>query len=174
MVDKMIRARMLPVPITVADVDRLTNWPWLEVVSGELTVLRTDAARPADMSLHPTDTRTQIGFSVDHTDAELEDTSLRWWRSEPQRVLENELFAVTVSTFPVALYRITGHEAPQKRLGEDFDRYHYRGELLARVTPGMVVRTSKPLPAELTVRAKQVMSSRIKVNSGGPVGYLSA
>jgi hypothetical protein len=46
-----------------------------------------------------------MGFHVDHTNDELAETSLRWWLSDRERVVGDELFAVTVATFPVAVYR---------------------------------------------------------------------
>lgn len=171
-VGKMIRASMLPLPITAAAVDQLRGRPRLQVVDGELTVLRTDARAIADAGKYPDDPRRWMGFHVDHTDAELEDASLRWWRSEPGRVLDNELFAVTVATFPVAVYRIFGLEASRTRADEDAQRHHYAGQLLARVTPGMIVRWREPIPGHLRARVDQIMSSRITVASGGPIGYL--
>ncbi|WP_148046169.1 hypothetical protein [Nocardioides marmoriginsengisoli] len=71
-------------------------------------MLRTDARAPADRDKYPDDPRNWMGFNVEHSDEELEAASLRWWRSDPRRVVDNELFAVTVATFPVAVYRILG------------------------------------------------------------------
>lgn len=171
-VGKMVRAGMLPVPITAAAVDRLRDRPRLQVVTGELTVLRTDARAIADAGKYPGDPRRWMGFHIDHTDAELEDASLRWWRSEPDRVVDNELFAVTVATFPVAVYRVLGLEASRIRPDEDAQRHHYAGQLLARVTAGMIVSRRDPEPGHLRGRVDQIMASRITVASGGPIGYL--
>jgi hypothetical protein len=171
-VDKMVRAAMLPLPITAASVNQLLGRPKLRVVDGELTVLRTDARRIADRARYPHDPRRWMGFHVDHTDPELEETSLRWWRSDPARVRDNELFAVTVATFPVAVYLVLGHEASYTREDEDTPRQHYAGRLLARITPGMVVSRREPMPRHLRPLVEQIMSSRITVSSGGPIGYL--
>lgn len=171
-VGKMIRAGMLPVPIATDAIDQLRDRPRLQVVAGELTVLRTDARAIADAGKYPDDPRRWMGFHVDHTDVELEDASLRWWRSEPGRVVDNELFAVTVATFPVAVYRIFGLEASRTRADEDAQRHHYAGQLLARVTPGMIVSRREPIPGHLRGRVDQIMASRITVASGGPIGYL--
>ncbi|WP_157662897.1 hypothetical protein [Prescottella equi] len=172
-VDKLVRAGILSLPISPDTVDRLAKRPQLRVESGQLTVLRTDARRDA----HPGDDplgRRYMGFHVDHTDAELEDTSLRWWRSSPRRILDNELWAVTVSTIPVAVYQITGVIGdPLFREGEEQPRYHYEGRLLARVYSGTgEAEVSQLLPPGLRTAAAQIMKSRIAVNSGGPMAYL--
>lgn len=172
-VDKMIRAGMLDIPITEdAVADLRVNRTVAEAVEGELTVLRTDARAPSDTEKHPDDPRKWMGFHVDHTDAELEETSLRWWRSDPARVVENELFAVTVATFPVAVFRINGVLETIIRRGEDAPRHQYDGTLLARATRGMRVSLKEPMPGHLKETVRQIMESRITVNSGGPVGYL--
>jgi hypothetical protein len=171
-VDKMVRAGMLPLPITAAAVDQLLGRPKLRVVEGELTVLRTDARQTADQRKYPADGRRWMGFHVDHTDAELDETSLRWWRCDPARVLHNELFVVTVANFPVAVYRVEGHEESFTRADEDTPRQHYNGQLLARITPGMVARRREPMPGFLRPLVDQILDSRITVNSGGPIGYL--
>jgi hypothetical protein len=171
-VDKMVRSGMLPLPITAAAVDRLLGRPKLRVVAGELTVLRTDARKTADRAKYPGDRRRWMGFHVDHTDAELDETSLRWWRSDPVRVLDNELFAVTVANFPVAVYRISGVEDSYTRSDEDSPRQHYAGQLLARISPAMVASRREPMPGHLRPLVNQIMASRITVASGGPIGYL--
>ena len=171
-VDKMIRARMLQPQITATEVDGLRSRPILRIQSGELTVLRTDARREADRSKYPHDSRRWMGFHVEHDVAELEETSLRWWRSDPRRVLSNQLFVVTVATFPVAIYQITGHAIPYTRADEDQPRQHYVGNLLARVSPGMISTMCEPMAGELRPLVKQIMDSRITVESGGPIGYL--
>ncbi|MFR9802576.1 hypothetical protein ACL02T_09775 [Pseudonocardia sp. RS010] len=173
-VDKMIRAGMLPLPITAASVDQLLGRPRLRVVDGELTVLRTDARQQADPAKYLSDPRRWLGFHVQHTDAELEETSLRWWRCTPDRVMDNELFAVTVATFPVAVYQITGHKESITRPGEDKPRHQFAGELLARISPGMVGTVREPLPGHLRPLVERIMDSRIIVSSGGPIGYLNS
>jgi hypothetical protein len=171
-VDKMVRAGMLPLPITAAAVDQLLGRPKLRVVEGELTVLRTDARRKADQDKYPTDARRWMGFHVEHTDAELEETSLRWWRCDPARVLHNELFVVTVANFPVAVYRVEARADSYTRPDEDTPRQHYTGRLLARVTPGMAASRREPMRGCLRPLVGQILDSRITVNSGGPIGYL--
>jgi hypothetical protein len=173
-VDKMIRAGMLRVPITEEAVaDLRLNRTLAEAVDGELTVLRTDARTENDTSKYPDDPRRWMGFHVDHTDSELDETSLRWWRSDPARVLDNELLVVTVATYPVAVYRVTGVAESIVRVDEDAPRHYYAGTLLARVTAGMQVTYKEPLPGYLRETVELLMeSSRVTVNSGGPIGYL--
>ena len=113
-----------------------------------------------------------MGFHVEHSDHELEAASLRWWRSDPAKVVDNELFVVTVATFPVAAYRILERADSITRADEDVPRHHYAGQLLARVHPGMSVTYPQNTPGHLRRMAKQIMDSRIVVSSGGPIGYL--
>jgi hypothetical protein len=171
-VDKLIKAGMLGLPIRAADVDKISGRERLQVLNGELTVLRTDARAEADRDKYPADPRRWMGFHVQHTDEELEAASLRWWRSDPHRVLDNELFAVTVATFPVAVYRILGIAGSITRADEDTPRHHYAGQLLARVHPGLETTFPQDTPGHLRTLAKQIMDQRIVVTSGGPVGYL--
>lgn len=171
-VDKLIRAGIIKAPFSATQIGELANRQRLQVIDGELTVLRTDAR--ADAYRDEGDDRAYIGFHTEHTDQELEETSLRWWRSDPERVIDNELFAVTVGTFPVALYRVTERLETKIRDDEDRPRHRYGGQLLARVHPGMQTTFAKDMPGHLRERAAQVMNSRIVVNSGGPIGYLDA
>lgn len=171
LIDKLIHSGILGVPLPAETIKQLASYPPLKVVEGELTVLRTDARQVA----HPGESRQYIGFHTKHTDDQLNETSLGWWRSDPSRVLNNELFAVTVSTIPVAVYRITGHSEPFFRSGKVAPRYKYEGQLLGRVHPGMgtpVIR--QDTPGHLRQLAAQIMTSRITVSSGGPIGYLEA
>ena len=92
-------------------------------------------ARRPTATKYPDDPRTWMGFHVEHSDEELEAASLRWWRSDPHRVVDNELFAVTVATFPVAVYRILEIAGNITRADEDTRRHHYAGQLLAGSTP---------------------------------------
>lgn len=165
--DKLVRAGMLSLPIPVADVEAMANRPWLSVKEGQLTVLRTDARAEA----HPGEDRRYIGFHVEHDRELLSETSLRWWRSTPEKVLDNELFAVTVSTIPVAVYRITGVAGRMFRGDEDAPRFSYEGELLS-MWPSAHIRSGTGYAA-LATRVQQIMGSRIAVASGGPIGYLS-
>lgn len=170
LVDKLIRAGVLPVPIPASTVAQLAQYPVLKVAEGELTVLRTDAREVAP----PGEDRPWIGFHVTHSDVELEETSLRWWRSDIWKVLDNELFAVTVSTIPVAVYRITNHVNTIVRSDEIIPRQRYEGQLLARVYPGMEPSLLKSnIPGHLRGAVAQLMRSRIVVTSGGPIGYLN-
>jgi hypothetical protein len=171
-IDKMVRAGMLPLPITAASVDQLLGRSKLRVVDGQLTVLRTDARQVADRSKYPHDSRRWMGFNVQHSDDELEETSLRWWRCDPARVMDNVLFAVTLATFPVAVYRIVAHKEFYTRPDEDTPRQRFTGELLARITPGNLATTREPIPGHLRPLVDRIMASRITVSSGGPIGYL--
>lgn len=171
-VDKLMRAGILSSPIKASEVRGLTGRERLQVSAGALTVLRTDARREADRAKYPTDPRRWMGFHVDHTDEDLEAACLRWWRSDVTKVIDNELFAVTVATFPVALYRITELVDSVIWDGEETPRHHYAGQLLARVHPGMSLTYAADIPENLRLMAKQVMGSRIIVSSGGPIGYL--
>ncbi|MFG1802433.1 hypothetical protein ACGFI4_20025 [Micromonospora carbonacea] len=167
-IDKLVRAGIFEVPIAGTLVNEIAARQRLRVVDGELTVLRTDARADA----YPGEDRQFIGFHVAHTHDELEQTSLRWWRSDPTRILGNVLMAVTLATIPVAVYRITGQIGEKYRDGEDAPRHHYAGQLLARVHPGMHRTYPQSTPGHLRDLAKQIMKSRIAVSSGGPIGYL--
>lgn len=171
-VDKLVRAGMLTVPIELEEVERLAGRQRLRAATGELTVLRTDARAEADPVRYPHDPRQWVGFHVEHTDAELADSSLRWWRSDPERVRDNVLFAVTVSTFPVAVYAITDRIDSFQRAGEAWLRHHFAGDLLARAHPRMVATYRQDVRGDLRELARQIMTSRIAVDSGGPIGYL--
>lgn len=171
-VDKMVRAGMLPLPITAMSVDQLVGRPKLRAVDGQLTVLRTDARQESDHAKYPDDPRHWMGFHVRQTDTELAETSLRWWRCDPARVMDNVLFAVTVATYPVAVYRIIGHNASYTRPDEDTPRQHFAGRLLARISPEMVTTRREPMPGHLRPLVDRIMASRITVSSGGPIGYL--
>ena len=173
-VDKLAASGILPdTRLLPADAVRaLANRSRLAVSSGELTVLRT-AARD-----HAYDEdRDWIGFHVDHTDTELEETSLRWWRSDPNKILSNELYTVTVATAPAATYKITGVAGSMQRPGEQGMRYHYEGELLARLSrdddAGTIVIDYRTVDPTLRHLTQTVMESRIFTSSGGPIGYLN-
>lgn len=169
-VDMLVHAGIFHLPLVAATVNKLAQRPYLQVAAGELTVLRTSAR----MLGYPWEDRRYIGFHADHTDAELEETSLRWWRSDPDRVLDNELFVVTVSTFPVAVYRIVGLVASKVREGEIEFHHHYSGQLLARVYPDLVPVFPQATPGHLHGLARQIMRSRIAVSRGDRIGYLGA
>ena len=171
-VDKLVRAGILGIPIKTSEVEKLTGRDRLQVLSGALTVLRTDAREKAHREKYPHDPREWMGFHVEHTNEDLAAASLRWWRSDPYKVLDNELFAVTVATFPVAVYRILDRTDSFTRSDEDSPRHHYAGQLLARVHPGMAATFPQNTPGHLRILAKQIMGSRIVVSSGGPIGYL--
>lgn len=171
-IDKLVRAGILSTPIKAAEVEQLTGRERLQVTSGALTVLRTDAREQADREKYPADPRRWMGFHVEHSDEDLEAASLRWWRSDPAKVLDNELFVVTVASFPVAVYRILQRADSVTRADEDTPRHRYAGQLLARVHPGMSVTYPQDTPGHLRLMARQIMSSRIVVSSGGPIGYL--
>ncbi|WP_188830547.1 hypothetical protein [Nocardia camponoti] len=163
--EKLIACGVVPTPIDVDQIGSLANRPRLGVAAGELTVLRT--AAPA--ASHEPD-RDWIGFSVGFSDAVLAAAALRWWRCDPERVLDNELFAVTVATIPVAVYAISALGDPYQEQGDVETRHRFTGDLLARwgepLTPDIDPR--------LKERTEQIMSSRISVSSGGPIAYLNA
>jgi hypothetical protein len=169
-VDMLVHAGLFQLPMLATSVSQLAARPYLQVADGELTVLRTSARAPG----YPGEDRAYIGFHADHTEVELEETSLRWWKSDPDRVMDNELFVVTVSTFPVAVYRIVDRVASKVREGEVEFHHHYAGQLLARVYPDLVPVFSQATPAHLHRLARQIMGSRIAVSSGGRIGYLEA
>lgn len=171
-VDKLVRAGILNLPIRTDDVEQLTDRDRLQVTTGELTVLRTDARALSDPVKYPMDSRKWVGFHVEHTNDELAESSLRWWRCDPERVVANELFAVTVATFPVAVYRILGKSATVIRPDETSSRHGFAGQLLARVHPGMAMTFPQDTPGHLRLMARQILNSRITVDSGGPIGYL--
>jgi len=183
--DKLVASGILPNPTPADFVDALAARPQLHVAEGELTVLRTAARAEA----YDAD-RDWIGFHVEHTDDELAATSLRWWRSDADKVCDNRLYAVTVATIPAAVYEITGVIDTEQRTTETGLRYHYSGRLLARLggpRPRSVADYTVAGPSfddlvgirigeddELYERTRQIMASRIMVDSGGPIGYLEA
>lgn len=169
--DKLIRAGLLSLPLQLSDVDKLTGRDRLTILDGELTVLRMDARVVADDRQHPGDPRRWAGFHVEHSDLELDESSLRWWRADVARVLDNQLLAVTVATFPVALYLITEEVASGRRPDETWERHRFGGDLLARMTPGTVLTYTDAASPHRKL-AEQIMTSRIVVDSGGPIGYL--
>lgn len=172
-IDKLMRAGLLSTPIQAAEVDRLAGREWLEVIAGELTVLRTDARDIADPAKMPsTDTRALVGFHVDHSDTELIDSSLRWWRADAGRVLENVLFTVTVATIPVGVYALHALAGTHQRPGEKWLRYHFNGTLLARMHRGQTISYAENTSADLRALARTIMSSRVSASSGGPLAYL--
>lgn len=171
--DKLVSAGILAEPLTQSAVEQLAQRPTLAVATGELTVLRTAARTPAY------DDRQWIGFHIDHTNTQLDDTSLRWWRAEPDRIIDNLLYAVTVATIPVCVYAITGINDTQQRGTEKGQRYRFDGQLLARLTPD----ANSEIPTatyqigntdRLYQRVVQIMGSRISVTSGGPIAYLDS
>ncbi|CAD6015962.1 hypothetical protein [Agreia sp. COWG] len=168
---KLFGAGMLPEPTPISSLRPFLGREYLGVSAGELTVLRTDQ-RVLSNVRYPRDPRKWIGFHVDHTDMELSESSLRWWRSDPDKVVDNQLFVVTVAEFPVALYMINHLIETMTRDHENRPRHHYSGRLLARVHAGMSTSFAADLPADLLDTATQVMNSRIRVSSGGPIGYL--
>lgn len=171
-VDKMVRAGMLGLPIGAGEVERLMRREFLSVAAGELTVLRTDARAVSDRTKYPHEDRRWVGFHVEHSDDELAASSLRWWRCDPDRLLSNEIFTVSVSSFPVAVYRLLEVAASIVRPDESMPRHAFRGQLLARAYPGMEVKIAQNTPGHLREMAKQIMDSRVVVTSGGPIGYL--
>lgn len=163
-IDKLIHTGVLGTPISATLVEKLARRPLLSAISGELTVLRTDARQPTP----PDDDRTATGFHTTMSTHELIETSLRWWRCDPDRVVDNELFAVTVATIPIAVFLITRH-LNQRTSGVRTVRHHFDGDLLARRTPD----GDTTAPAALHERVTTIMSSRIYTTSGGPIGYLT-
>jgi hypothetical protein len=171
-VDKLVRAGIVGLPIRADDVERLMGRDRLQVTAGELTVLRTDARAEADPTKYPVDNRKWVGFHVQHTDDELAESSLRWWRCDPERVIDNELLAVTVATVPVAIYRILGKADTIVRPDETTPRHAFTGQLLGRIHPGLNTTFPQNTPGHLRSIARQIMNSAISVTSGGPIGYL--
>lgn len=115
-VDKLISAGILDSPpLQAAVVEQFAARPTLAVKSGALTVLRTAPRSPA----YPGEGREFIGYHVDMTDEQLAAASLGYWRSDPDKVVGNELFAVTVASFPVAVFRITEKVKTMTRDSED-------------------------------------------------------
>lgn len=172
-IDKLMKSGLLSTPIQAAEVEQLASREWLDVIDGELTVLRTDARVTADpVKMPSTDTRALVGFHVDHSDAELLDSSLRWWRADALRVLDNVLFTVTVATIPVAVYALRALAGTHQRPGEKWLRYHFDGTLLARMHRGQAISYAENTSADLRVLAQTIMSTRVSANSGGPLAYL--
>ena len=168
----MMRCGLLPDTPTDADVASWEGRPFLGLSTGELTVLRTDSKEPSP-PVYPKDPRKWLGFDVGMNDFELEDASLRWWRCKPARVIYNELFAVTIAEFPVALYLLHEHVDHRRFGDEGFDRHHFAGTLLARLDADLELDI-RPSPALSESDIRTIMASRIRTSSGGPVGYLEA
>lgn len=171
-VTKLMRCGILPTPISADLVHKLAARPPLVVSEGELTVLRTGSKAPADRQKHPNDDREFIGFSMGHSDAELEETSLRWWRSDPDAVLDNQLWATCVATVPVAVYVIDGLEESMTRPDETRLRHHYAGRLIGRLHHDLEPDLRQNRPAHLRALAQQILTSRVYTSSGGPIAYL--
>ncbi|WP_206492378.1 hypothetical protein [Rhodococcus sp. KRD162] len=164
--DKLVHSGILDLPIPTERVSALADRPLLSVTSGELTVLRTDSPQPASDD----DDRTVIGFHTSMENEEICDTSLRWWRCDPARVVDNKLLVVTIATIPVAALLVTAHIA-QAPSGKRTVRHRFDGRLLARLqADGRVVQVSEV--ADLGRRVRDLMHSRIITISGGPIGYL--
>lgn len=174
---KVIPAGILPTsPIPSHRVTTLAARSFLGTPhpGGHLTVLQTGAT---STDVDTEDDRARIGFHLDYDDAELEATSLRWWRSDPYHILENRLFAVTVGTIPVAVYEITDvvEGRPWPTPGS-LPRHHYAGTLLARLRRhpdnGLPDTWVAPdLDTAATEAVSTIMGSRIAVKAGGPIGY---
>jgi hypothetical protein len=165
-VDKLLKVGLFPTPIATALVLDLAARPRLEVLQGALTVLRTSPPSAASEG----DGR-RIGAHLDMADDELTWASLGSWRCDPAVVLANELFAVSVSTIPLAVLRVTGAERPV-RFDDGQLRHRFTGELLARLDPDLSARVLTA-EAALAGAARQILTSRVSVSSGGPIGYLA-
>lgn len=157
-------------------VAQLAKMRWLRVVSGELTVLRTDAQ---GANGYPNDPRQWEGFHTQMTDLEVSAACLRWWRSDPARVCDNQLFVVTIATFPVAVFTVNrdldaADPLPQtiRVPHETFDRHRYNGVMHARIKGDGSVYVDPGLPDELDRPVRQIMRKRINTTSGGPIAYL--
>ncbi len=172
-IDKLVSAHALSTPIKAGEVAQLAGRQRLAVTSGELTVLRTDSGWTPDPARTPaTETRTVAGFDTHYNDADVACANLRWWRADADRVLDNVLFAVTLGTVPVAVFAVDGRLASFRVAGESFERHSFSARLLARIQPGLVVKHWPGTPGHLQTRVRQIMDSTIKVDSGGPIGYL--
>lgn len=184
----LIDTGVLTEPLRTDAVEALAQRPWLSTIEGEMTVLRTGVCAAVD-----DDDRDFMGFTIDFKDPQLEAAVLRWWRSDPTRIVGNKLFTVTVRTIPVALYAITRcvNEADPDIDGKGHRRFWYEGTLLARIDrrdnevdgwaplsgntrEDFVIRTSQNRWSPYMEAITQIMHSRIVVASGGPIGYLSA
>lgn len=185
---KLIRAGILDEPLNTEAVDELAHRRWLTTRTGELTVLRTDGPPVSEGQQ-----QRAFGFAVDFTDAQVAEASLGPWRSDPDRVEQNQLLAVVLSTVPVAVYDIERRE-PVVVDDQGHPRYTYVGTLLTRLHPGpillsqareefasaregagsvsIVKNQNLPAPDPRIVAAEIIMNSRIRVESRGPIGYL--
>jgi hypothetical protein len=84
---------------------------------------------------------------------------------------DNELFVVTVATWPVAVYRILGKaETIVNRRGHPTAQL-YRPAPQPRA-PQHVHDLSQDTPGHMRLLARQITYSRITVDSGAPIGYL--
>ena len=168
-VTKLIDGGVLPADLPRGAVETLASRPYLSVADGGATILRTAARTEAY-----DDDRQHIGVHVDMTDDELEAACLRWWRSDSKRVLELELFIVTMSTIPFAAYLVDGVVTTQQRLGEAGERVHYSGRLIGRIDANGQWRTLTEDPDWAREALARLAHGRIKVSSGGPIAYLTS
>ena len=171
-VDQLVRAGVLENPLAISGVEHLASRPQLQVTSGELTVLRAKARQPADPRLWPEDPRPYVGFHAEHSDRELDETTLRWWRSDPRRVIDNELFACTVSGFVMAVYLITDLAATLVTTARQASHHHYLGQLLGRVhAADPAGRTTGAVPERLRARVELLLRSRVAIRAGNSIAY---
>lgn len=189
--DKFIRTQLIHDSKTLmaTEVDALAERPFLQAVEGELTVLRAPGKKRDDNG-------DLVGLSIEDTNDELERVTLGWWRGNADRVLHNRLFAVTVGGLPAVLWELTGIRSDSLIRGTEV-RYQYSGNMLARVqrrdrvgeeyeTEDKILFDDPRLGHCTTFDARYVkkrsklyeavsmiMSHRIRVDSGGPIGYLT-
>lgn len=179
---KLTDAHLLP--LMSHAVESMARRPWLQLVQGEITVLRTSPKCPAPEE----DARDMIGFDLADDDHTIHECCLRWWRCNRKRVRRNGLFAVTVATVPVAIFEITEH---LETIGSRTDQRHaFAGQLLARIiardqmihySPAQVLVNladddflavaTQPHPRLLQRVLTTIMGCRISSNSGGPIAY---
>lgn len=164
-VDKLLRAEMLPTPIPRDLVESWRGRTELVVKDGALTVLRADSITPATEDPE----RPYMGYATHMTDIEMTLASLRWWRTDPDTILDNELFVGTISTIPYALWRITKNVGT--RGSGTYARHAFAGQLIARGYPNTHVPMTKD--PDLIQAARMIFGSRIYTESGGPIAYLT-
>lgn len=137
-----------------SQVEDLAALPLIHVEDGEITVLRTTGAAASDSGVH-------VGMS----DHELAERSLCWWRGDVARMVRAQVFVVTVSTIPVAVYWLRGCVASR---GSGLSQtHHLDGELIAHRERGVVA--GDELQREM---AATIMSGRILTPRGGPIAYV--
>lgn len=162
--NRLIDAEVLDPRPTLEQVSVLMHTPDLEVLTGELPVLRVGGKS----DFRPGRVRPRLGAWASATDGELADTTLGWWRIDSERVVEAGYLLITVAYLPMVLWQIDG--VADRRGG----RVRFDGRLLARQVSPPAGNVSALTFHDAPDFAHTLMRSWVRTVSGGPVAYLPA